>query len=76
MGLNMCIENRKRECKFFENKLENNFGSKYKKYNKDGLLVAETFQSCMIYKKNNNITNTKKKIRRYERKIKKLKSEL
>ena len=75
MGLNICIEDRKRQCNFFENKLDNNFGSKFKKCNKDGLLVAETFQSCVVYKKI-NVNETKKKIRRYERKIQKLKNSI
>lgn len=70
MGLNMCIEERKRQCKYLD--MDNNFGNKYKKFNEDDNFNLKTFHSCVYYRKN-NVQDVKKKIKKYEKKIRKLK---
>ena len=69
MGLNMCIEERKRQCKYLD--MNNDFGSKCKKIDDDKNFDIKTFQSCVYYRKN-NVKVAKKKIKNYEKKIKKL----
>jgi hypothetical protein len=69
MGLNMCVEERKRQCKY----IDDHFGGKSNKDESPELLLNKTFGSCVLYRNN---VNTKKKIRRYEKKIERLKSEL
>jgi hypothetical protein len=75
MGLNMCIEERQRQCKY----LDNHFGGFSKNVNidkDDDLLIKKAFQSCVIYRKQKNKVSTKKKIKKYEKKIKELKEQL
>ena len=72
MGLNMCVEERKRQCKY----IDDHFGGKSNKDESPELLLNKTFGSCVIYKKNVNSIKTKKKIKRYERKLEKLKLQL
>ena len=66
MGLNMCIEQRQRQCKYLN--LDNNFGNSVKKSEKpEDFIIGKTFQSCIIYRKQNNVVSTRKKIRKYEK---------
>jgi hypothetical protein len=71
MGLNMCVEERKRQCKY----LDDHFGGKSNKDESPELLLNKTFGSYVLYRKDVNNVNNKKKIRRYEKKIERLKSE-
>ena len=72
MGLNMCVEERKRQCKY----IDDHFGGKSNKDEPPELLLNKSFSSCVMYRKNVNKIDTKKKIRRYEKKIERLKLEL
>lgn len=68
----MCIEERKRQCKY----IDDHFGGKSNKDETPEFLLNKTFNSCVIYRKNVNNVDTKKKIKRYEKKIEKLRLEL
>ena len=68
----MCVEERKRQCKY----IDDHFGGKSNINEPPELLLNKSFSSCVMYRKNVNKIDTKKKIRRYEKKIERLKLEL
>ena len=71
----MCIEKRERQCKYLDNQF-GEFSKNVKIDNNEDLLIKKAFQSCVIYRKETNKISTKKKIKKYERKIKELKKRL
>lgn len=73
MGLNMCIE--ERQCKYLDNHFEGS-SKNTKIKNNDDLLIKKAFQSCVMYRKEANKVSTKKKIKKYEKKIRNLKEQL
>lgn len=74
MGLTLCIEERDKNCSV-KNKIDFSFGNKNKNVDKDTNIIENTFTSCVVYRKNNQIS-TKKKIKKLEKKINRLKNEL
>ena len=74
MGLTLCIEERDNNCSV-KNKIDFSFGNKNKNVDKDTNIIENTFTSCVVYRKNNEIS-TKKKIKKLEKRISKLKNEL
>ena len=68
----MCVEERKRQCKY----IDDHFGGKSNINEPPELLLSKSFNSCVIYRKNVNKIDTKRKIKRYEKKIEKLKLKL
>ena len=74
MGLTLCIEERNKNCSS-ENRIDFSFGNKNKNVDKDTNIIENTFTSCVVYRKNKEIS-TKKKIKKLEKRISKLKNEL
>ena len=74
MGLTLCIEERDKNCSV-KNKIDFSFGNKNKNVDKDTNIIENTFTSCVVYRKNNEIS-TKKKIKKLEKRISKFKNEL
>ena len=74
MGLTLCIEERNKNCSS-KNKIDLSFGNKSKLQDKEHNIIENTFTSCVVYRKNNEIS-TKKKIKKLEKRISKLKNEL